>query len=58
MTEKKTIKDGLVETFYENGQLRDRVNFKDGKEDGPWECFDEDGNLIKTEEYEDGELIK
>ena len=28
-----------------------RENYKDGKEDGLFEYFDEEGNLTKTEEY-------
>jgi antitoxin component YwqK of YwqJK toxin-antitoxin module len=34
MTDKKEIKDGLVEEFYDNGQLELRRNYKNGKEDG------------------------
>ena len=44
-TKKETIKDGVVETFNENGQLRNRKNYKDGKRHGLWEYFDRDGNL-------------
>jgi len=40
------------------GQLYWRGNKKDGKKDGLWETFDEDGNLTKTEEYKDGELVE
>ena len=31
MTDKKEIKDGLVEEFYDNGQLKFRWNYKNGK---------------------------
>ena len=47
-----------VVTFHENGQLRSRGNYKDGKQEGVWERYDENGNLTKTEEWKDGELIK
>ena len=57
MTKKETIKDGLVEEFYDYGQLEWRANYKDGKLDGLFEWFDENGNLIKTKEYKNGELI-
>ena len=57
MTEKEIIKDGLHESFYKNGQLKFRGNYKDGEQHGLWEYFDESGNLTKTEEWEDGELI-
>ena len=39
MTEKETIKDGLHESFYKNGQLKFRGNFKNGKRDGLWKIF-------------------
>ena len=58
MTEKETIKDGLHESFYKNGQLESRGNYKDGKLNGLFELFDENGNLTKTKEYKNGELIK
>ena len=51
------IKNGLYESFHENGQLSKRENYKDGKLDGLFEWFDESGNLIKTKEYKNGELI-
>ena len=50
-------RDGLYEEFYENGQLRFRLNYIDGKRDGLIEFFDEDGNLISTETWENGELL-
>ena len=39
---------------YENGQLRYKVNYKDGKLDGLWEYFNEDGSLKKTDTYKNG----
>ena len=45
MTKKETIKDGVVETFYENGQLKGKGNYKIGKRDGPWEGFHKNGKL-------------
>ena len=58
MTDKEEIKDGLVEEFYDNGQLMTRGNQKNRKQDGLWEYFDEDGNPTYTEEWKDGELIE
>ena len=31
---------GIVEEFYDDGQLLSRKNYKDGKEDGLWEDFE------------------
>ena len=56
MTEKETLIDGLVEEFYDDGQLESRENYKNGEPDGLWEWFDEDGNLTGTENYKDGVL--
>ena len=52
------MKDGLIEEFYDNGQLRFKRNYKDGKKDGLQENYDEDGRLYKKENYKDGHLIK
>ena len=52
------MKDGLIEEFYDNGQLRSTGNYKDGKLDGPLEEYDVEGNLTKTEEWKNGKLIK
>ena len=52
------INDGLVEEFYDNGQLKSRENYKDGEREGLWESFDKEGNLTETEEYKDGELVE
>ena len=41
------------EKFYENGQLEQRGNYKNGKMDGLREYFDKDGNLTGTKEYKD-----
>ena len=46
-----------TEIFYDNGQLTYRGNHIDGKQDGLWEYFDEDGNLIETVTYRNGELV-
>ena len=52
------MKDGLIEEFYENGQLRSTGNYKDGKKDGLWYYYDGEGNPTKKEEWKDGKLIK
>ena len=41
---------------YKNGQLRIRQNYKTRKRDGLWEYFDEEGNLIKSENWNKGRL--
>ena len=45
MTE-ENMKDGLVEEFYDNGQLRFKENWKDGKKHGLSEEYHENGQLL------------
>jgi len=35
-----------------------RGTLKDGEQDGLYEEFDEDGNLTKTETWENGEVVE
>ena len=58
MTEKETINDGVVETFYKNGQLESRGNYKTGKIYGLYELFHENGQLQEKGNIKDGELIE
>jgi len=54
----ETIKDGPQETFYENGQLKSRYNYKDDELDGPHENFHENGQLQWRMYTKDGKLVK
>jgi len=45
---------GLREAFHENGQLIDRVNFRDGLEDGLYEYFHSNGQLRNRGNYKEG----
>ena len=47
-----------TESFYENGQLMLKGNYKNNESDGLWEVFDEEGNLTKSETWENGKLIE
>ena len=40
--------------YYENGQLRAKGNYIDGKEDGLWESYYDTGQLMTKEIYKDG----
>lgn len=44
------------EGYYENGQLKYKVNYKNGKEDGPFECYHKNGQLESIGVYKDGKL--
>ena len=45
---------GVIKEFYENGQLLFIRNYKNGKAEGLYEWFDENGQLTKTEMWENG----
>jgi len=68
VTEKEDIKDGLVEEFYRRSffekilgkkpKPRSKTHYKNGKKDGLWEYFDEEGNLTKSETWEKEKLVE
>jgi len=47
-------KNGIVETYYDNGQLQSRANYKNGKREGLGEIWSRDGQLWVRETYKDG----
>ena len=47
---------GLYESFYENGQLDYRGNYKNGKKEGLWESYYTNGQFRRKENYKDGKL--
>ena len=46
---------GVVERYYDNGQLWVKTTYKDGKEDGPYESYYKNGQLRWKSTYKDGE---
>ena len=51
--------DGPYETFYSNGQLKEKGSYKDGKRDGAWEQFYDAGQLKSKGNFNNGEgLLK
>ena len=54
MTKKETIKDGLVEEFYDNDQLRIKRNYNNGKLQGPFEMFYVNGQIKIRSTYKKG----
>ncbi len=50
-------KQGLYESYYENGQLAVRCFYKDNKKDGPFEEYFDDGVLLETCVYRDGKPL-
>jgi antitoxin component YwqK of YwqJK toxin-antitoxin module len=53
-TYKNFKKDGLWETYYENGKLKKRGAYKDGNEDDLWVSYYGNGQLLSKSTYKDG----
>ena len=43
--------------YYPNGKVRREASFRDGRREGVWRDFDEDGNVIKSQTYKNGVLV-
>jgi antitoxin component YwqK of YwqJK toxin-antitoxin module len=48
------LKDGLWSTWHENGQMRAKGQFKNGKGEGLWIYWEEDGQLGATGQWKEG----
>jgi len=49
---------GRWQMFHMNGRLYSMGNFSEGKKEGMWEYFDEEGKLNKIQIFENDVLIK
>ena len=54
--DKNYLRQGLYEQFYENGQLRRRCTYKDGKLNGLYKSFHENGKLEERFTFKNDEL--
>lgn len=52
----KNKKNGLVKTYYDNGNIKTEKYYKKGVKSGISREYDENGNLIIEENYRNGEL--
>lgn len=43
--------------YYPNGKVKREASFRDGKREGVWREFDEDGNVINSQTYHNGGLV-
>ena len=46
----------VIETYYDNGQLKSRANYEDDKLNGLYETWHENGQLESRANYKDGKL--
>ena len=52
------MKNGLKTTYYKNGQKKSEINYKEGKKEGLWTTWDEDGNITETKTYKNGKEVQ
>ena len=43
--------------YYPNGKVKREASFRDGKREGVWREFDEDGKVLNSQTYEKGVLV-
>jgi antitoxin component YwqK of YwqJK toxin-antitoxin module len=55
-SDNSTINHGLFSSFYLSDAKFEEGNYIDGKKDGPWKLWHENGQLAKTENYVNGQL--
>ena len=44
--------------YYPNGRIKREASFRDGKREGTWREFDEQGNVISSQVYSKGRLVQ
>lgn len=49
------VREGVYETYYEDGKLREEGKYVNDKKNGTWKNYDYDGNLSTAENYQNGE---
>ena len=47
----------MVRTFYDNGQIKSEINYKDGGLDGKWIWYYDNGQISSEENYKNGKYI-
>ena len=54
---KMNLKNGLWSFYYDNGNLKMKGSYKNGKKEGLWEKFNEEGNLLRVVFYRNDRII-
>ena len=57
LSDADSVKDGLWEEYYDNGQLRSAGNYMDSKKDGLWQEYYENGNMANMVNFNDGKKV-
>ena len=50
------VKNDVVKTYYDNGELKSRANYKNGERDGQYEIWYSNGQIWTSANYKDGNL--
>jgi antitoxin component YwqK of YwqJK toxin-antitoxin module len=50
------LKEGIYESYFANGQIKENGEYEKGKKNGVWE-INYYGSLIKTIEYSNGKVV-
>ena len=53
---KNVVKNGLTTVFYEDGSVYIETNYRNGKFHGEVRVWNEDGELVQIEQYENGDI--
>ena len=54
---KKGKKEGLETSWFENGQKRSEINYKNGEMEGIWNLWYENGQKLSEQKWKNGKLI-
>ena len=57
LSEVDSVRDGLWEEYYDNGQLRSTGNYIGRKKDGLWQEYYENGNLENVMNFKEGKKV-
>ncbi len=49
-------KDSVVITKHDNGKIKEKGSYRNGKKHGKWKTYDENGVLLKVVKYKKGEF--
>jgi hypothetical protein len=50
------IRNGIQKTYYDTGEIKQELSYKNGKKDGVEKQYDKDGKLLKELYYQDGKF--
>ena len=56
--ERETTPLQMQHEYYPNGQIKREASFRGGKREGTWREFDENGNVISSQIYQNGRLVQ